>query len=186
MTKRKTLALIDAENLYYAPKKKWKPTAKLDYRKLYNLISANDQDARAVVYLVADPVIDQNRFIDCLVKIGFIPKVKTLYPENGQILNTNWDDEIIVDGLNMIDDYDSLIMVSGDSDFIPLLKAYREADKPTSVICFEDNFNPTLRDFADPITFLGEDSLLHYRPPQPVRPAYPRPRALPECRFPMQ
>ena len=186
MTQKKILALIDAENLYYAPKKIWGPGSKLDYKKLFNLISKKSHLITAIAYLVADPVVDQNQFIKCLIKIGYTPKIKTLYSQNGQIQNSNWDEDIIKDGLAMIEDTDELVMVSGDSDFIPMLKVYKEQHKSISIICFQDNFNPALRDYSDSITFLKENILLNYRPVLQYNTAYPRPRALPNCRFPMQ
>jgi len=186
MTKRKILALIDSENLYYAPKKIWGPGSKLDYKKLYRVFTKKEADTQAIAYLVSDPVVDQHRFIECLVKMGYTPKIKTLYPDQGQIQNSNWDDEIIEDGLKRIDDVDELFMVSGDSDFIPLLAAYKERFKPVSVVCFKDNFNYRLRDFADLVIFLDQNILMNQRPIPIRQPSYPRPRVLPGCRFPMQ
>lgn len=184
---KKTLGLVDAENLYYTPKKLWGPGAKVDFQRLYSLITNGGRPAEVIAYLVADPIIDQTLFINRLVKIGYTPKVKAIYHRKGKYQNSNWDDEIIEDALELIDKTDKLILVSGDGDFIPMLKAYRKQEKQVHIICFQNDFCPQLKSVADSVTFLDEEILLN---PHLLRPhtsyQHPRPEARGGCRFPMQ
>ena len=183
MTNPRILSLVDAQNLYYTPKTIWGAKAKIDFQKLYQLI-AKRKEAQVNFYMVADPIIDQSSFIRLLTHIGYTTKIKTLYEENGEYKNTNWDEEIIKDGENLIDEFDELVMVSGDGDFIPLLEKYRRRRKKVSVICFRQDFCPHLKDYADRLIFLDKTITLTPKI-NPVKPSYPRPNAFRGCRFPM-
>lgn len=177
MPKERILGLVDAENLYYTPKQNWGAGAKVDFAKLYRKITGGCQGAKVIVYLVADPVIDQSRFIKRLIQIGYTPRVKILYSNRGRLRNSNWDDDIIEDGRAMMPDTDRLVLVSGDGDFSGLIHEYKAHGKQISVMCFEDDFSPQLK-VADSISFLDKTILMG-------RPAI-TPRRLSECRFPMQ
>ncbi len=178
MIKPKILGLVDSENLYYSPKKQWGTPAKVDYYKLYKLIThGGHRDSVVIAYLVTDPVINQNRFVERLKQIGYTTKMKVIYSKQGNFQNSNWDPEIIQDGLEMIDQVDKLVMVSGDGGFSEMIKHYTAKDKETSVICFKDNCSFALQ-CADTIQYLDQRILMS-------RPNY-HPNLLSECRFPMR
>ena len=178
MPKERILGLVDAENLYYTPKQRWGTKAKVDFQKLYRRIAGNNQNAKVIIYLVADPMIDQSKFIKKLADIGYIPRIKVLYSKGGRLANSNWDEQIIEDGIALLPETDRLVLVSGDGDFFGLVQKYKQSQKTVSVLCFENDFSPQLRS-AHFVNFLDEKILM---PP-------PRNRNrvdLPECRFPMQ
>jgi uncharacterized LabA/DUF88 family protein len=159
---KKTLVLIDAQNIYYTPKRNWGPGAKVDFLKLYHKVTRGDRAAIANIYLVADPLVDQTRFLQRLIEIGYSPKIKILYPEKGQYRNSNWDDWIIKDGLNLIAQTDQLIMVSGDGDFAGMIRQYKQKGKKTRIVCFQDDYSPLLN-CADSVSFLDQSILFKRR-----------------------
>ena len=177
---QRILGLVDAENIYYSPKKLGGPKAKVDFEKLHNLITGGNKNAKVIFYMVADPLINQDSFIKRLKDFGYIPRVKVVYSEKGRFRNSNWDDEIIKEGIELIDEVDKLVLVSGDGDFLPLVDAYLMKRKNVSVICFEDNFSPSLK-VVNQITFLDKSILL-----TPGFNNINTSQKQPECRFPMQ
>jgi len=178
MSFERILGLVDAENLYYTPREKWGPGSKVDFSKLYQMITGGYKTATVINYLVADPIIDQTRFLSLLRKVGYTVKIKVLYSKKEQLQNSNWDPEIIEDGMAMIHQVDHLVLVSGDGGFSDMIRRYQELGKRTSVICFEDDFSSRLK-VADTVTFLNQRILMSDRKKQPLS-------ALPECRFPMR
>ena len=188
MSKPRILGLVDAENLYYTPRKRWGPGARIDFYKLYKIITAGGcRNSQVIIYLVADPIVNQIKFIDRLKHIGYTPRMKVIYPEKGKFQNSNWDPEIIEDAMAKICDFNKLVMVSGDGGFSPTLQAYLDQGKETAVLCFDSNFSAQLRSVAETVTFLDENILFrknnHRNSANPS--VNPRPKPLESCRFPM-
>jgi len=178
MKKERVLALVDAENLYYTPRKIWGAKARVDFSKLYQLIaqgrSAESIAYESIIYIAGDPIIDQAPFLQALVRMGYTPRIKIIYSERGIYANGNWDEEIIRDGMARISDIDHLVLVSGDGGFSDLVEAYIKRGKRVTVHCFEDDFSPRLKG-ASEIAFLTQDILMPARrlpvpPPKRSRP----------------
>lgn len=152
------LALIDAQNLWYTPKEKW--GALVDYKKLLDRMTSKNRHVDPIIYLVADSVTDQSKFIEHLHGIGYTTRMKMMYHLGGRARNTNWDKEMIEEAREMINAYSTLILVSGDHGFGELLQKARAAGKRTEIFCFESDFSQRLTDSADAVTFLDQDILM--------------------------
>lgn len=152
------LALIDAQNLWYTPKGKW--GARVDYKKLLARISKKNRHVDPIIYLVADSVTDQSKFIEHLHGIGYTTRMKMMYRLGGRARNTNWDEEMIEEAREMMNAYSTLILVSGDHGFGELLEEARAAGKRTEIFCFESDFAQRLTDSADAVTFLDREILM--------------------------
>lgn len=139
MEKEKLLCMIDAQNLYYTPKKTYK--AQVDFEKLMERIreQTGQMPVDAYIYLVADAVISQVPFLSLLQKLGYRTRIKLMYFEEGAPKNTNWDDEMIEDARRLMPDYSGIILVSGDHGFIPLLNEWAAAGKSTHIYCFKED-----------------------------------------------
>lgn len=117
---------IDASNVYFSQKKlKWR----VDFRKLLDYL-LSEVDLRAVYYYTARDLsfVKQTKFLNWLEMIGYVvrsKKVKFIKDNQGQkegFHKGNLDVELTIDVLETKDDYDTLLLVSGDSDFEPLLQ----------------------------------------------------------------
>ena len=146
------ICLIDAQNIFYTPRKKYK--TRVDFLKLKNLIAAG-REMRFIIYVVADAVVDQEGFLQMLMRHGYEPRVKVMYWIDGAPKNTNWDDDIIRDAEKLIDSVDVLSIVSGDHCFGDVMAKYRKEGKRVELYCFKREMSLDLIAKTDLIHFLG-------------------------------
>lgn len=133
--KGKILVLIDAANLESSVKDLgwW-----IDYVKLRALFGKNLVEIRN--YCVHHGTENQNQFFTFLKKNGFIlitKPLKIIRQEDitrGDIRKANFDVEIALDALKMIEVFDTLVLFSGDSDFDYLVKMLRGKNKKVIIV----------------------------------------------------
>ncbi|MEA3398163.1 MAG: NYN domain-containing protein [Patescibacteria group bacterium] len=119
---------IDASNVYYSQKRlKWR----LDFGKLINFFEDQTDLCGIYYYTGRDKKSEkQTKFIKFLEKTGYIVRSKKIkFIKNNKTKNSgngffkgNLDVELTIDVLETKENYDTLILISGDSDFEPLLK----------------------------------------------------------------
>lgn len=135
--KGKTLIFIDAANLEKSVKDlDWK----VNYRRLkaYLRDSCDLQEIR--FYTVSFGNAGHNEFLDSLRAKNYrvITKPLKIIKDNrlpgGEERKANFDVEIAVDAMELLERYNTIILFSGDSDFDYLLKKLRDKDKYTIVI----------------------------------------------------
>ncbi|MDO8668190.1 MAG: NYN domain-containing protein [bacterium] len=119
---------IDASNIYHSQKRlNWR----IDFRKFLNYFR-KEADLREVYYYTARDLnyVKQTKFINFLEMIGYkirskkVKFIKDKYKakERDGFHKGNLDVELTMDILETKDEYDSLVLLSGDSDFEPLLQ----------------------------------------------------------------
>lgn len=134
--KGKTLIMIDAANLESSVKDLgwW-----IDYLKLRNLFDDNEL-IQIRNYCVHHGTDNQNNFFTFLKKNGFILITKPLkiikqeYIKKGDLRKANFDVEIAVDAMQMAEEFKTLVLFSGDSDFDYLIKILKNKGKRIVVI----------------------------------------------------
>ncbi len=134
--KGRVLVAIDAANLESSVKSLgwW-----IDYIKLRDLFKDTDL-IEIRNYCVHHNTDNQNKFFTFLKKNNFTLITKPLKIiklediERGDIRKANFDVEIAVDVMEMIDRFDTLVLFSGDSDFDYLLRKLRIKNKNVLVV----------------------------------------------------
>jgi len=134
--KGKILVVIDAANLESAVKSLgwW-----IDYIKLRRLFSKNHL-VEIRDYCVQHYTENQNKFFTFLKKNGYklitkkLKIIKAPEIEKGDLRKANFDVEITFDVLEMINQFDTLVLFSGDSDFDYLIRRLRSKRKNIIVI----------------------------------------------------
>lgn len=98
------------------------------FAEKYELVSA-----RYYVALRHNPTEDQRKFQQFLATNGFAitsKQLKEITDRNGsRVFKGNLDIELVVDSLTSIDLYDVAILLTGDGDFLPLIRALRSSGK---------------------------------------------------------
>lgn len=128
---------IDGANLFYTQRHLgWQ----IDFSRLMAFFIAGYATVEANYYVPAsEPVSEENAaFTRVLMAHGYHitskPVKKIVNKETGVIvMKGNLDVELVVDALSRADQYDTFILFSGDSDFIPLLRALKEKGKEVLV-----------------------------------------------------
>ncbi|MDP2910622.1 MAG: NYN domain-containing protein [bacterium] len=149
--KGRILIIIDAANLESSVKSLgwW-----IDYIKLKNLFKENDL-IEIRNYCVHHNTENQNNFFTFLKKNNFTLITKPLKiikledVERGDIRKANFDVEIAVDAMEMINKFDTLVLFSGDSDFDYLLKKLRSKNKNVLVISSKYHISKELIENSD-------------------------------------
>jgi uncharacterized LabA/DUF88 family protein len=96
--------------------------SKIDYGKLLEDLSSGRQVMRAVAYVVRKPEVDQTGFLDALTRFGYEIKSKELKQRPDGTAKGDWDMGIAIDSIALAPKLDTVVLVSGDGDFVPLVE----------------------------------------------------------------
>lgn len=124
---------IDGANLFFTQRHLgWQ----IDFSRLMAFFMAGYASVQANYYVPAsEPVSEENAAFTRVLKahgyrITSKPVKKIVNKETGvMVMKGNLDVELVVDALSAADEYDTFILFSGDSDFLPLLRALKEKGK---------------------------------------------------------
>jgi uncharacterized LabA/DUF88 family protein len=128
---------IDGANLFFTQRHLgWQ----IDFSRLMAFFMSGYASVQANYYVPAsEPVSEENAaFTRVLTAHGYRitskPVKKIVNKETGVIImKGNLDVELVVDALSGAEQYDTFILFSGDSDFLPLLRALKEKGKEVIV-----------------------------------------------------
>ena len=164
MTKElRVLAAVDVQNLWHACRESYGDFARIDFSKLRERALAGTNGGKLIAYTI-DSGKDNSNFLRMLKANGYMTKVRHMkYDKNkGRPFATNWDVGMTIDVLNNIDEFDMLVLVSGDGDFLNLVEDVQRKGKKVRVIMFPTSLSAKLKG-ANEIFHLGEEDL--YREP---------------------
>lgn len=160
--KGKILVIIDAANLESSVKSLgwW-----IDYIKLRDLFD-NKKLVEIRHYCVHHKTDNQNRFFTFLKKNRYklITKpLKIIHPNDiavSDIRKANFDVEIAIDVIEMIKQFDTLVLFSGDSDFHYLVVKLQEKNKKVIIVSYRDHISRELAKSSD--KYISLDKLEEY------------------------
>ena len=128
MKKSKTKVFIDGANIFYTQKHLgWR----IDWKKVLQQLS-KDSDITEVRYYTGIKNHDEKmkKFLSSLRKIGLKTITKPLKiikdKQNRVVFKSNCDVEMAVDILLEVNNFETLVLFSGDSDFIYLIKTLQK------------------------------------------------------------
>jgi uncharacterized LabA/DUF88 family protein len=157
--KKETIALfVDSQNLYYSARMGY--AAKVNYEKLLRLITGTRNLIKAYAYIVQPPEGDVKPFATSLERIGYIVKTKDVRTRANGSAKANWDMGIALDILGILDRVDTIVLASGDGDFVPLIDFIKGKNKRVEIFAFPDNTAYDLKEKADRFAPLGENVIL--------------------------
>ena len=148
--KGKAYVFIDAANILYSQQTlHWR----IDYKKLKEYFG-RECDLQAIYFYTGRVGENhkQNSFIKKLEQLGYIVKAKEVkrikVSKSSYEWKGNLDVELTIDVLGHINNFDSLILMSGDSDFAPLLDAVKAQHKKVLVMSTKGHIAKELLDRA--------------------------------------
>ena len=138
---------VDVANLYYAARGQ---DVDVDYVALLKHATKGRDLIRAYAYTGLDPENEnQRKFIDFLAKNGYKPVVKDIRKFGDGRMKANLDIELVVDLFRLADRMDIAVVVSGDGDFAPAIRALQDQGVRAEVISFKPNTSSDLIAVAD-------------------------------------
>lgn len=173
----KSLVLIDDANIYYGFKKqRWE----LDYAKFYQWL--RDNFAPIDVYFFGGMISkktffdrhpshtltgfikykeEREAFFRLLKHVGYVVKTKPVSSVYDSMTGEykrkcNFDVELTIVALDRLDNYQELVLCSGDGDFAKLLKYVKGKHKKATLIAHKDRLNWQLEETANRVIFLED------------------------------
>jgi uncharacterized LabA/DUF88 family protein len=144
---------VDGNNMFYAQQKNgwfFDPRRVLDYFKR----EPNTVLVNAFWYTGLKDPQDQRGFRDALISLGYTVRTKILkeyYDDSSGRYSqkANLDIEIVVDMFNTVDQYDRVILFSGDGDFERAIELLRSKNTHITVVSTEGMIARELRNATD-------------------------------------
>ncbi len=151
---QRVAVLIDVQNLYHSAKNLYK--SHVNFREI--LKSAVDQRSliRAFGYVVRTKTGEEKPFFEALTKLGIETRVRDLQEFYGGLKKADWDVGITVDAIRIAPSVDTIVLASGDGDFVQLVDYLKNQGKRVEVIAFGRSASSRLREVTDEFIDLGK------------------------------
>jgi uncharacterized LabA/DUF88 family protein len=151
--REKLSIFVDGNNMFYAQQKNgwfFDPRRVLEYFTQHPYTSL----VNAFWYTGLKDSQDQRGFRDALISLGYTVRTKILkeyYDDNSGRYSqkANLDIEIVVDMFNTVEQYDKVILFSGDGDFERAIELLRSKNTHITVVSTEGMIARELRNVTD-------------------------------------
>ena len=148
MKEQRVGVFVDVQNMYYSARNLY--NAKVNFASILKTSVNGRKLTRAIAYVIKADIKEEVTFFDALEKIGFEVKTKDLQVFAGGAKKGDWDIGIAMDTIELAHKLDTIVLVSGDGDFIPLVFHLRHAlGCRIEVIAFGHSCSNKLKDEAE-------------------------------------
>ncbi|MEK7115247.1 MAG: NYN domain-containing protein [Patescibacteria group bacterium] len=142
---------IDVQNLYHSSKNLFR--ARVNYKELIRGLVAGRKLIRAIGYVVKtddNTESGEAAFFEALGKSGVELRIKDIQIFPGGAKKADWDVGMAVDAIRMADFLDTVILVTGDGDFVPLVEYLKWGKgRNVEVAAFNRSTSAKLKEAAD-------------------------------------
>lgn len=156
---------IDTQNLYHSAKNLYR--AKVNFGQVVKEALAGRVLIRAMAYVVRTEGDEEKGFFDALNKLGIETKVKDIRVFAGGAKKADWDIGMAIDAIAMAPKLDTVILATGDGDFVPLVEYLKFTQGcQVEVISFGKSSAQQLREAAHDFIDMCDDPgnfLIGYR-----------------------
>lgn len=147
---------VDVQNMYYSAKNLY--NAKVNFANILKAAVGNRSLIRAIAYVIKADVKEEQNFFDALEKIGFEVKAKDLQIFPGGAKKGDWDIGLAMDTIELAPKLDTIVIVSGDGDYVPLVRHLRHAlGCRIEVVAFGKSCSGALKDECDSFMDMDND-----------------------------
>ena len=151
---QRVAVLIDVQNLYHSAKNLYQ--ARVNFREILKLAVSQRSLIRAFAYVVKTKTGEEKPFFEALTKLGIETRVRDLQEFYGGLKKADWDVGITVDAIRIAPSVDTIILSSGDGDFLQLVEYLKNQGKRVEVIAFGKSASTKLKETADEFIDLGK------------------------------
>ncbi len=148
--------LVDVANMYHSAKNLF--GAKVNFAEVLAAAVAGRRLVRAIAYAIKSSSQEEEGFFEALGKQGFEVHTKELQVFAGGNKKADWDVGIAVDAIKLADKNDTMVLVTGDGDFTPLVTYLKETKGcRVELIAFGRTTSGKLLEVADDYINLDHD-----------------------------
>lgn len=145
---------VDAANMYHSAKNLF--GRRVNFGQVLKMAVAERKLIRALAYAIKTKTGEEEMFFEALAKQGFQVQMKDLQIFNSGQKKADWDVGITVDAIKMADKLDVVVLVTGDGDFIPLVRYLKDTKGClVEVMAFQKTCSSRLIEEADDFTDLS-------------------------------
>ncbi|MFB6208674.1 MAG: NYN domain-containing protein [Candidatus Nanohaloarchaea archaeon] len=146
---------VDVQNMYYSAKNLY--DSKVDFEKLLDRAVMNRALVRAKAYVIQADTPDESNFFEALRQIGYEVKQKELKEFYGGQKKGDWDIGITIDMVQEAKKLDSVILVTGDGDFAPVVNHLQSMGCRVEVMSFGSSSAKEIRQAATKFLDMDEN-----------------------------
>jgi uncharacterized LabA/DUF88 family protein len=146
---------IDTQNLYHSAKHLYK--ARVNFGNILEEAVGGRTLVRAIAYVISTESGDEKNFFEALTKMGIETKVKDLQIFADGAKKADWDVGIAVDAIKLAPKLDTVVLVTGDGDFVPLIQYLEQHGIQVEVISFGKSSSGKLKEATNAFTDMGDD-----------------------------
>ena len=149
---QRVAVLVDVQNIYYSARNLF--STKVNFKALLKHVTHGRLLVRAIAYVInAEAAGEKVNFFEAVNEAGFEVKEKELTVFLGGAKKGDWDLGIAMDAIRLGHKVDSVVLISGDGDFCPLVNYLQQSlGCPVEVVAFKHTTNHTLITMADDFT----------------------------------
>ena len=138
-----------AKNLY---------NARVNFKEVLKTAVAGRELVRAIGYVIRTESGEEKPFLEALEKIGIQTQIKDLQIFPGGMKKADWDVGMTIDAVRLADTYiDTIVLVTGDGDFVPLVEYLKAKGIQVEVISFGRSTSQKLREATEDFVDIGVD-----------------------------
>jgi len=156
---------IDTQNIYHSAKNLYH--ARANFGNILKDAVAGRRLVRARAYAVTTESGEEKAFFDALAKIGIEMRLKELQVFSGGAKKADWDVGLAVDAITAAPKLDTVVLITGDGDFVPLVEYLRiHSGCQVEVVSFGRSTSLKLKEATNDFLDLDSDPrryLLNYR-----------------------
>jgi len=139
---------VDVSNMYHSAKNLY--NARVNFKEILKEAVDGRKLIRAIAYVIESKSREEQSFFGALDKLGFEVNMKELQIFTTGMKKADWDVGLAVDTIKLAGKLDSIILVTGDGDFIPLVYFLQETKGcMVEVIAFKETTSSRLIEAAD-------------------------------------
>jgi uncharacterized LabA/DUF88 family protein len=157
---------IDTQNLYHSAKNLYH--ARCNFGNILKDAVAGRRLIRARAYAVTTETGEEKGFFEALEKIGIEMRLKDLQVFSGGAKKADWDVGLAVDAITAAPSLDTVVLITGDGDFVPLVQYLQMHNGcQVEVVSFGRSSSAKLKEATDDFLDLDLDPrryLMNYRP----------------------
>lgn len=152
---QRVAVIIDTQNLYHSAKNLYK--SKVNFAAVVEEAVQKRKLIRAVSYVVNTESGEESAFFEALAKVGIEIRTKDLQIFYGGAKKADWDVGMAVDAIKIAPKVDSIVLATGDGDFIPLVEYLKSLGCQVEVITFGRSASSGLKSVVDDFIDLDTD-----------------------------
>ncbi|CAH6802308.1 Nuclease [Vibrio chagasii] len=116
--------LVDVQNVYYTTRDKYR--SNFDYNQFWYFATEGRHVVAAHAYAISSQDPKQRQFHHILRGVGFDVKLKPFIQRRDGSAKGDWDVGIALDAIELAENVDTIVLVSGDGDFEILVERIKQ------------------------------------------------------------